>query len=329
MSGAVLATVDAAELRAGGARRERAAAVLEAACRESGFFYAVGHGVDEKLAGELERQSRRFFALDDAAKRRIHMARGGRAWRGWFPVGGELTSGRPDQKEGLYFGTELDARDPRVVRGLALHGPNLFPDEVPELRPAVLAWLDAMTGLCHTLMEGISLSLGLAPDYFRERYTAEPTVLFRIFHYPALPPDTDPDVWSVGEHSDYGLLTVLRQTGPGLQVKVAGQWHDAPPLPGSLVCNVGDMLDRMTAGRYRSAPHRVRNESGRSRLSFPFFFDPGWDAEILPLDSDERPRDDADQRWDRASVHAFRGTYGEYLLGKVSKVFPELAGDVL
>ena len=55
------------------------------------------------------------------------MARGGRAWRGWFPFEGELTSGRPDRKEGIYFGEELPPDDPRVVRGTPLHGPNLFP----------------------------------------------------------------------------------------------------------------------------------------------------------------------------------------------------------
>ena len=66
------------------------------------------------------------------------MARGGRAWRGYFPVGGELTSGQPDLKEGLYFGAELPGDDPRVLAGLPLHGPNLFPRQVPGLRPPVL-----------------------------------------------------------------------------------------------------------------------------------------------------------------------------------------------
>ena len=81
--------------------------------------------------------------------------------------------------------------------------------------------------------------------------------------------------WGVGEHTDYGLLTILRQddTG-GLQVKSRSGWMDAPPIPGSFVCNIGDMLDRLTRGMYRSTPHRVLNMSKRSRLSFPFFFDP-------------------------------------------------------
>jgi isopenicillin N synthase-like dioxygenase len=92
------------------------------------------------------------------------------------------------------------------------------------------------------------------------------------------------------------------------------------------VCNIGDMLDRLTGGYFRSTPHRVRNVSGRERFSFPLFFDPAFDAEIVPLPAYSAHRnDDGGERWDRANVHDFSGTYGEYLIGKVSKVFPELA----
>ena len=89
------------------------------------------------------------------------MAEGGRAWRGWFPLGGELTSGRPDGKEGCYFGAELGPDDDRVRRGMPLHGANLFPAELPELRTAVLAWLDAMTALGQAILRGMAQGLGL------------------------------------------------------------------------------------------------------------------------------------------------------------------------
>jgi isopenicillin N synthase-like dioxygenase len=89
------------------------------------------------------------------------------------------------------------------------------------------------------------------------------------------------------------------------------------------------MLDRLTGGAYRSTPHRVLNTSGKSRLSFPFFFDPGFDAHIVPLPGHAQfIRDDRSDRWDKANVHEFSGTYGDYLLGKVSKVFPDLARRV-
>jgi isopenicillin N synthase-like dioxygenase len=321
--------LDIRALVAGADDRGVVAAQIGEACRASGFFYVVGHGVDEALQQRLEHLSQRFFALDEETKLGIRMALGGRAWRGYFPVGGELTSGLPDRKEGIYFGAELEASHPLVRAGTPLHGSNLFPAEIPELRRAVLAYLEALTRLGHTVMEGIALSLGLEASYFRAQITASPLILFRIFNYPPAPKG-DETTWGVGEHTDYGLLTLLKQDDAGgLQVKKRGGWIEAPPVPGSFVCNIGDMLDRMTGGLYRSTPHRVRNAAGRDRLSFPFFFDPGFEAEVHPLPLPHALADDAEERWDGASVRAFRGTYGEYLLGKIAKVFPELRGEVL
>ncbi len=308
------------------------AEAIGAACRERGFFYIVGHGVSEDLQRRLEALSRRFFGQDLETKLAIRMALGGRAWRGYFKVGDELTSGKPDVKEGLYFGAELGEDDPRVRAGQPLHGPNLFPPEIDGFAQTVLDYMAAMTDLGHALMRGVALSLGLEPDYFRVRYMRDPLTLFRIFHYPPVRPDPEGEVrWGVGEHTDYGVLTILKQDDVGgLQVKSRSEWLDAPPVAGSFVCNIGDMLDRMTRGLYRSTPHRVRNVSGRDRYSFPFFFDPGFDARVepVPLEGVEIP-DDAAERWDQVSVHAFEGTYGDYVLAKVAKVFPELGRSVI
>ena len=106
----------------------RVAEALDVACRTQGFFRVTGHGIDPALFADLDRLARRFFAQSDQTKAEIAMAMAGPAWRGWFPVGAELTSGRPDHKEGIYFGTELPNDDPRVRAGIPLHGPNLFPD---------------------------------------------------------------------------------------------------------------------------------------------------------------------------------------------------------
>jgi isopenicillin N synthase-like dioxygenase len=304
------------------------APAIRDACRTSGFFYLTGHGVSAWLIDRLDAASREFFALPHEAKMEIAMARGGRAWRGYFPVGAELTSGRPDLKEGIYFGTELPEDDPRVRAGLPLHGANLFPRQVPALRETVLAYLAALTGTAQDVLRGVARSLDLDADYFATSYTADPTVLFRIFHYPPSTPDSDD--WGVGEHTDYGLVTILLQDGNGgLQVRTPDGWIDAPPIPGTFVCNIGDMLDRMTGGWYRSTPHRVRNTSGNERLSFPFFFDPDFAAEVPPLPGRAATGADGERRWDGQDLRAFTGTYGDYLLGKVAKVFPELRREVL
>jgi isopenicillin N synthase-like dioxygenase len=334
---ACLPVVDVSTLRGGGAARDDGVRQLDAACRDVGFFYVVGHAVDEDLQGRLEALSREFFGLPDDEKARIAMAGGGRAWRGWFPVGGELTSGRPDRKEGIYFGAELAPDHPRVAAGVPLHGPNLFPARPAGLRDAVLAYMAAMTDLGHLLASAVARALGLADDWFATHLTADPTVLFRIFQYPPAaatdaegPPGAERP-WGVAEHTDYGLLTILRQDNTGgLEVRTPAGWTAAPPIPGSFVCNLGDMLERMTGGLYRSTPHRVRNPGRAGRVSFAFFFDPSWDAEVgaLPLGGRPSPAPSA-PRWDGANVHELTGTYGDYLLAKVAKVFPDLGARVL
>jgi isopenicillin N synthase-like dioxygenase len=282
-----------------------AVADIGEACRTVGFFTVTNHGVPTVLQAALEALSRDFFAQDVPTKMRLRMSRAGQALRGYFPVGGELTSGRPDLKEGLYFGKETPP-------GRPMHGPNLFPSEI--FKKVVLTYMDEMTDLGHRLMSLIAQSLGRPADHFRSRYTKDPFTLFRVFNYP---PGDGTD-WGVGEHTDYGLLTILKQQTAGLQVRI-DDWIDVPVEENTFVCNIGDMLDRLTGGEYRSTPHRVVGARDRDRLSWPFFFDPGFD---VPFSAIGLTR----ETWDGVSPYAFDGTYGEWLVAKVRKVFPDLMG---
>ena len=298
---------------------------MDQASRTSGFLLVTGHAIAPALRDDLESLHREFFALPDDVKAAIAMPRAGSVWRGWFPVGGELTSGVPDMKEGVYYGVELPADDPRVAAGTPLHGVNQFPAAPVALAPTVLRWIEEVTELGQALLRGLALGLGIEEDWFAHHLTADPTVLFRAFHYPP----GDEDSWGVGEHTDYGLVTLLAQDHHGgLQVRTRGGWIDVPADPSVFVVNLGDMLDRMTRGRYRSDPHRVRNLSGQDRVSFPLFLDPSWDARVTPLPesvfADDPTPDDAASRWDGASVHEWDGVYGDYLTAKVAKVFPDL-----
>ena len=303
---------------------------LVRACRELGFFQVVGHGVDPGLRARLLTEARAFFALPEDEKARIAMPLGGRAWRGWFPLGGELTSGVPDRKEGLYFGTELPADDPRVVAGTPLHGPNLLPARPVELGALVLRWIDEVTAAGQAVLRGIALGLGLEERWF-DRWCADPTVLFRIFRYP---PPTDGEHagdWGVAEHTDYGLLTLLAQDDAGgLEVRGPEGWVPVPVVEDAFVCNLGDMLERCTGGEFRSTAHRV-TVPAVERLSMPLFLDPGWAARVEPLPG-MAPTGDAltatGHRWDGESVFDVDGTYGEYLTSRVARAFPELFREV-
>ena len=326
-----LATVAVVDLR-----DPDAATRIDRACRTVGFVALTGHGIDPGRRESVLAAARPFFALPADRKASVALATGGPAWRGWFPLGDELTSGVPDLKEGFYVGREEPAD------GRPLRGPNRWPDEVPHLRAAVLGWMDEMEALGQRVLGLMALGLGLDADWFRRTLTADPTVLFRIFRYPPHPVADDPsgDRWGVAEHTDYGLITLLAHDGtPGLEVRLGDRWIPVPHDPDLIVCNLGDMLDRLTSGRYRSTPHRVRNLATTDRYSLPFFLDPSWDARIEPLDDtlfrrDGRPDgwsvpDDATARWDRADLRRIDGVYGDWLVSKVSRVFPDLAGSVL
>ena len=126
---------------------------------------------------------------------KIGMARGGRAWRGYFRVGDELTSGKPDQKEGIYFGAELPPRRPEGASRDAASWPQPLPEVPPGLRETVLDYMTALTSLGHGLMAGLALSLGLEESYLSRHYTGDPLTLFRIFNYPP-PSASDLGAWA-------------------------------------------------------------------------------------------------------------------------------------
>lgn len=250
--------IDVSPLRDAAADHRAVALAIGNACRRFGFFRVAGHGIPVAQLAELEQLSREFFAQPDEVKAQVARAQGGAGWRGWFPLHGESTSGHRDHKEGISFGAEQ------------LPGGNQFPATPAGLRPAVLAWMEAMTKLGAVLLQATAVGLGLAVDWF-EQVTAHPTVLFRIFQYPA----GFEEGWGVAEHTDECLLTILAtDRHAGLQVHAPSGWIGVPPDPEVFVVNVGEMLERTTDGFYRSVPHRVFNRTGQSRYSFPFFFDP-------------------------------------------------------
>lgn len=319
---------------------KQVAQAINEACRNWGFFYIINHGVCGNIQKQVETLTEQFFALPEEKKTKMSITKSGKAWRGYFPLNSELTSGKPDLKEGIYMGRELPETDARVQAGLPWHGSNLWPDnEFPEMKSVMLKYMDIMEKLGRTVMKGIALSLGLAADYFEVNYLKDPSLQFCLFNYP---PDIDANRqdeprWGVREHCDYGLLTILKQDNSGgLQVKSCHHgWTEAIPIHNAFLCNLGDMLQAVTNGLYLSTPHRVRNVyTGRDRMSYPFFLDPSWDADIEPLplehlgirevSLDEFVLADASRRWDKTSPQTFRGKYGDYMTRKMSKLFPDL-----
>lgn len=274
------------------------AARIGRAAEEVGFLYVTGHGVPPALVERAFAAAKRFFALSEEQKLALHISRSP-LHRGYFPLFEENTDPAltADLKEGFDLARDLPADDPEVRAGKPLHGPNLWPDEdlVPGFRAAVEDYFAALRRLAEQLMRGFALALALPPDWFADKID-RPLAQLRLLHYPPQGGHITARTLGCGAHSDYGCLTILAQDAVGgLQLlNAAGEWVDAPPLPGSFVVNLGDQMARWTNGRFAATRHRVINASGRERYSLPFFFDPNYDTlvEVLPacLAPGEAPR---------------------------------------
>jgi len=268
--------------------RKQVALTIGRACRDVGFFYVRDHGIPQQLVDNAFAEARRFFAQPEDRKRRIDIERSS-CHRGYFALGGENLDPEKqreagDFKEGLKIGRDLSPTHPLVRAGIPLHGPNQWPDNLPGWREVMERYYEACKDLGFQLMHAFALALELPEDYF-DRWLDGPMATLGPLHYP---PQTGPISEArigAGAHTDFGCLTILAQdANGGLQVQnVAGQWIDAPPLPGTFVVNIGDMLARWTNDIFASTPHRVINRSGQDRYSLPFFYDPAFHAEVACL----------------------------------------------
>ena len=165
---------------------------------------------------------------------------------------------------------------------------------------------------------------GLEKDFFDKKFTDHPFAQLGMFHYPPHPATKDgQEVWGVGRHTDYGMLTILLQDDVGgLEVETKdGSWIDVPPVPGSFVVNIGDMLEIWTSGTFKAGPHRVKVSPTKHRLSVAMFYDPGFDCVIspIPLDKTLIP---LDKTVSNLSL-VFPIRYGDYVLNKYCGILPE------
>ncbi len=275
----------------GGMRGNADAAIgraLDDAFRSIGFCYFANTGIDPTLVEAVFEASRRFHAQPMAVKRAIEI---NAFHRGYMAPKTSLieTSSvahvtRPNDSESFMLMHEVPPEDPRF--GTPLNGPNQWPDALPGFRDAVRAYDDAMRGFCLRLLRPMAFALGLPADALTP-YFRQPTTFLRLLHYPPQAPDAPDDAFGSAPHTDYGFITILAQDDAGgLEVRPrGGDWIAAPPLPGTFVVNVADMLARWTNDRWLSTPHRVKNLSGGDRYSCPYFFDMDLDCTVACLPS--------------------------------------------
>jgi isopenicillin N synthase-like dioxygenase len=273
----VIPVVDITPLREGTDPKPVARA-LHAASQGLGFIYIKGHGIPQEVIEAARSSAFAFFRSPEDLKRTVAVSP---KHRGWLGRGGARMqdNARADLKESFIWGFQDEAGD--TPEDHPLRGPNRWPAFLPDMQDHAMAYFDRAHAVAHHLMAGFALGLDLDEDFFL-RTAARPLSRASYVYYPAQPEELGSEQFGVGPHTDFGVLTVLCQDSVGgLQVQDAsGEWIHAPPIEGTLVVNVADLLARWTDGAYTSTPHRVVNASGRERLSLVLAFDPDPDTPI-------------------------------------------------
>ncbi|MEM8813223.1 MAG: 2-oxoglutarate and iron-dependent oxygenase domain-containing protein [Pseudomonadota bacterium] len=249
------------------------ASALHRASRDVGFIYAANHGIPEDLIARARSAAMKFFRKPDAEKQVVAMAG---THRGFLATGGARMRDdvAADLKESFVWGYEDE--DGGLPDDHSIRGVNRWPDDPVDLKTAAKAYFEAGDRVARHLMRGFARGLDLDPDFFLKTASNPLSRASFVYYPPQEVSDGAQERYGVGPHTDFGVLTVLCQDSVGgLEVQNArGEWMAAPPIDGTLVINVGDLLARWTDDTYRSTPHRVVNRSGRERLSIVLCYDP-------------------------------------------------------
>ena len=254
--------------------------------RETGFGVIGHHAMDQAVLDRGVDAGKAFFALPEAIKTAYRIPGGG-GQRAYTPFKTEIAKGAAnhDLKEFWHVARELAPGHPYA----AIMGQNLYPSEVPDWKEATNGMFSALDALGLEILSAIALDLKLPPRFFDDTVKDGNSIL-RLLHYPPQP--TPPPEGSVraGAHEDINVITLLLGAEEGgLQVQHRnGQWLDVNPPAGSLVVNIGDMLQRLTNHVLPSTTHRVVNptpeRSRFPRYSTPYFlhFRPDYAIKTLP-----------------------------------------------
>lgn len=256
---------------------------IDRACRELGFFYVVGHGIPQSQFDGIESMADTLFRLPETEKQRISIENS-QNHRGWGRLSAEKLDplGELDCKESFDMALDLSPYHSQVSRCPTLYGPNQYPN-IAGFTQAMNQHYSLTLDVGLRILKAMAIALNEAEDFFTQHFNLPISVL-RMLHYPSQTQATN----GAGAHTDYGCITLLYQDASGgLQVlNTQDEWMDAPPVAGSFVVNIGDLMQRWTNDIYRSTKHRVASPThGRSRFSMPFFVEPDFDTPIVTLAS--------------------------------------------
>jgi isopenicillin N synthase-like dioxygenase len=259
-------------------RRQNVVKNIYQACHEIGFMYIQNSGISPDLLEQVFSASKSFFDSPLAVKEQL-------AWNDEFIntgyVGFEREHLNPNQPGDLK--EAFNIKNDIIINNFS--SPILLTNN-----PVISTFYNACTELANTVLQAFALALELPEYFFTTRHNQKNHTL-RLLHYPPLQTSPKPGQVRAGEHSDYGSLTLLFQHAVGgLEVQTTRkEWIAAPLIPGMVLVNTGDLMQRWTNHIFCSTKHRVMIPNDervkKSRYSIAFFCHPNDDTEIACLES--------------------------------------------
>jgi len=271
--------------------RRSLADVIRDACMSVGFFYVKNHGIPNEVIEDVLVSAKQFFALPMESKMRIENRKSPN-FKGYSPLlsGNNDPNNAGDLQEGFEFGWETfvgsNVKNNLEADGV-MAGENVWPteDELPEFRDKTLRYYHAAVELGKSMFPLFALALNQPESFFDDK-TKHSAALMKLLHYPPQTGSVDDRVIGIGAHTDWECFTILWQE-PGIQalqvLNAEGAWINVPPIPGTLVINLGDQFARWTNDVFKSTIHRAINRSGVRRYSIPLFFGTDYNVKLEPI----------------------------------------------
>lgn len=292
--------IDLARARSSDAEFDAVARQIDEANQHVGFLAVVNHGVPQTLLDDMYDVTAEFFDLP--MDERLSVLGSRHTSRGYIPPKQRALARTrgietpADLVELFSIGLPEVPDDPwfRRAQDLGYFAANRWPERPARFREIWESYYREMRTLAFELMQLFAVALGLEKNWFDDKVDRPISNLFAN-HYPPLTAVPEPGQIRVGEHTDYGSLTLLYQSDAvgGLEVLLDDVWCPIEPIPGSFVVNIGDLMARWTNDRWISTLHRVQNPTisgpASRRISFPFFCQPNYDAVIETLPTCRQP----------------------------------------
>ena len=306
------------------AARHKLADEIADVCGRVGFFYIKNHGLSQADIDAIFQTAADFHNLPLDAKMEVSITKNNHA-QGYLHgmTKGTEKSISENLQEAFQIKRPLPDDDPDLLAGKPLHGKIPWPSAMPDLKPRMMAYYDKVNMLGYELLRLFELALGLSEGELKQYFKKDMNSL-RLLHYPPQKPDEDGVHLGARAHTDTNGFTILAQdNNGGLEIRNRdNEWVAVPPIEGTLVVNVGEVLKVWSDGVFSSTLHRVINRSGRRRYSIPFFMYPSYDALIHPLLKNPDPANIAPEDLHTSMPRDTPFVYGEFKSRHTAKIMP-------